>query len=72
MRRREGIGLGDAKLMALLARGSGCRSAAGLRPRCRAGSAGCRRLLAFPGAEAIGNWAASRLPLGTFLCMAAL
>jgi leader peptidase (prepilin peptidase)/N-methyltransferase len=71
MRRREGIGLGDAKLMALLAAWLGLPGALlafGLGVVL--GALAAVALLAFPAARKQSeNWAASRLPLGTFLCM---
>jgi leader peptidase (prepilin peptidase)/N-methyltransferase len=71
MRRREGIGLGDAKLMALLAAWLGLPGALlafGLGVVL--GALAAVALLAFPAARNQSeNWAASRLPLGTFLCM---
>jgi leader peptidase (prepilin peptidase)/N-methyltransferase len=71
IRRREGIGLGDAKLMALLAAwlslpgallafgiGVGLGAVAGLM------------LLAVPRSKSeVDSWALKKLPLGTFLCV---
>ncbi len=71
IRRREGIGLGDAKLMALLAAWLGIRGALlafGLGVAL--GATVAFILLALPSARASGeNWAVKKLPLGTFLCL---
>ena len=71
VRRREGIGLGDAKLMALLAAWLGLRGALlafGLGAVL--GAAAAVVLLALPATRASGeNWALQKLPLGTFLCI---
>jgi leader peptidase (prepilin peptidase)/N-methyltransferase len=71
VRRREGIGLGDAKLMALLAAWLGLPGALlAFGVGAILGSLAALVVLAFPrlrrGSE---NWAASLLPLGTFLCI---
>ena len=71
VRRREGIGLGDAKLMALLAAWLGLPGALlAFGVGAILGSLAALVVLAFPrlrrGSE---NWAASMLPLGTFLCI---
>lgn len=71
IRRREGIGLGDAKLMALLGAWLGLSGALlafgiGVVLGAVAGLA----LLFFPSARAGDEtWAATKLPLGTFLCI---
>ncbi len=71
VRRREGIGLGDAKLMALLAAWLGLPGALlafalGSVLGALAGVA----LLVFPATHTkTGGWAAAKLPLGTFLCI---
>ena len=71
IRRREGIGMGDAKLMALLAAWLGLPGALlsfGLGVVLGALSA--LVLLAVPSArKEPGSWALSKLPLGTFLCI---
>lgn len=69
VRRREGIGLGDAKLMALLAAWLGFPGAAlSLVLAVLMGTLVALVLLVLPkrGDEA---WAAIKLPLGTFLCI---
>jgi leader peptidase (prepilin peptidase)/N-methyltransferase len=71
IRRREGIGLGDAKLMAMLAAWLGLPGALlafllGFVLGTLFGVA----LLAIPAAnKAGGSWALKKLPLGTFLCV---
>lgn len=71
VRRQEGMGLGDAKLMALLAawlggRGALLSFAAGVV----LGAATALVLLLPPKTRSEnGNWAMSKLPLGTFLCI---
>jgi leader peptidase (prepilin peptidase) / N-methyltransferase len=71
VRRREGIGLGDAKLMALLAAWLGLPGALlafGLGAIL--GSVTALALLAIPSAKrGSETWAATKLPLGTFLCI---
>jgi leader peptidase (prepilin peptidase)/N-methyltransferase len=71
IRRREGIGLGDAKLMALLAAWLGLPGALlafGLGVVL--GALTALVLLAVPSARADSErWALSKLPLGTFLCI---
>jgi leader peptidase (prepilin peptidase)/N-methyltransferase len=71
IRRREGIGLGDAKLMALLAAWLGLPGALlafGLGVLL--GALAAVILLAVPPARRdSGSWALSKLPLGTFLCL---
>jgi leader peptidase (prepilin peptidase)/N-methyltransferase len=71
VRRREGIGLGDAKLMALLAAWLGLPQALlafgiGIVLGTLTGVV----LLVLPSARRDSeSWAASKLPLGTFLCI---
>jgi leader peptidase (prepilin peptidase)/N-methyltransferase len=71
MRRREGIGLGDAKLMALLAAWLGLPGALlafGLGVVL--GALAAVAMLAITAARKQSeSWAAIRLPLGTFLCL---
>jgi leader peptidase (prepilin peptidase)/N-methyltransferase len=71
VRRREGVGLGDAKLMAMLAAWLGLPGALlafGLAVVLGAGVA--LVLLAIPSRTANSNaWALKKLPLGTFLCV---
>jgi leader peptidase (prepilin peptidase)/N-methyltransferase len=71
IRRREGIGLGDAKLMALLAAWLGLPGALlafGLGVVL--GSVVALALLAVPSAQPNANgWALKKLPLGTFFCI---
>jgi len=71
IRRREGIGLGDAKLMALLAAWLGLPGALlafGLGVVL--GAVVALALLAVPSAQrTTGTWALQKLPLGTFLCI---
>ncbi len=71
IRRREGIGLGDAKLMALLAAWLGLSGALlAFALGVALGAAAAVVLLALPAARASGeNWALKKLPLGTFLCL---
>jgi leader peptidase (prepilin peptidase)/N-methyltransferase len=71
VRRREGIGLGDAKLMAMLAAWLGLPGALlsfGLGVVM--GALAALVLLALPSSRAgEGGWALRKLPLGTFLCI---
>jgi leader peptidase (prepilin peptidase)/N-methyltransferase len=72
IRRREGIGLGDAKLMALLAAWLGLPGALlsfGLGVVL--GALAAVVLFAIPSSaqNQPAGWAASKLPLGTFLCV---
>jgi leader peptidase (prepilin peptidase)/N-methyltransferase len=71
IRHREGIGLGDAKLMALLAAWLGLPGALlAFALGAVLGSVAALALLAVPGARrGSESWAASKLPLGTFLCI---
>lgn len=70
IRRREGIGLGDAKLMAMLAAWLGfSRSLLALGLGVVLGALAALVLLALPSArKAEDGWSATKLPLGTFLC----
>ena len=71
IRRREGVGLGDAKLMALLAAWLGLPGALlafGLGVVL--GAAAALVLLAIPSTRRDSEtWAVTKLPLGTFLCI---
>jgi len=71
VRKREGLGLGDAKLMALLAAWLGLKMALlsfGLGVFL--GALVALILLAIPTARReSGNWSLTKLPLGTFLCI---
>jgi leader peptidase (prepilin peptidase)/N-methyltransferase len=71
IRHREGIGLGDAKLMALLAAWLGLPGA--ILAFCIGavlGAVTALALLATPAAKRTSEpWSATRLPLGTFLCI---
>jgi leader peptidase (prepilin peptidase)/N-methyltransferase len=71
IRRREGIGLGDAKLMALLAAWLGLPGALlAFALGVILGAAAAIVLLAVPSAKVDGKgWALTKLPLGTFLCV---
>jgi leader peptidase (prepilin peptidase)/N-methyltransferase len=71
VRRREGIGLGDAKLMALLAAWLGLPGALlAFALGVVLGALAAVVLLALPAARrSEGGWAAQKLPLGTFLCV---
>jgi leader peptidase (prepilin peptidase)/N-methyltransferase len=71
IRRREGIGLGDAKLMALLAAWLGLPGALlAFGIGVVLGSLAAVVLLAVPSARRESEtWAMSKLPLGTFLCI---
>ncbi|MGO9340233.1 MAG: prepilin peptidase [Terracidiphilus sp.] len=71
IRHREGIGLGDAKLMALLAAWLGLPGALlSLAVGAILGSLAALALLAIPAARRnTESWAATKLPLGTFLCI---
>ena len=71
IRRREGIGLGDAKLMALLAAWLGFSHALlALGLGVVLGALAALVLLALPSARKSGDrWSATKLPLGTFLCV---
>jgi leader peptidase (prepilin peptidase)/N-methyltransferase len=71
IRRREGIGLGDAKLMALLAAWLGLPGAlVAFGLGVVLGALVAVVLLAIPAARSrSGAWALKKLPLGTFLCI---
>ena len=71
VQRREGIGLGDAKLMALLAAWLGLAGALlALAIGAILGSVAALVMLALPGLRrGSASWAATMLPLGTFLCI---
>ncbi|MFY9854757.1 MAG: prepilin peptidase [Terracidiphilus sp.] len=71
IRRREGIGLGDAKLMALLAAWLGLPGALlAFVLGVVLGALVALGQLAIPAARnQSGRWALSKLPLGTFLCI---
>jgi leader peptidase (prepilin peptidase)/N-methyltransferase len=71
IRRREGIGLGDAKLMALLAAWLGLPGALlAFGMGVVLGALVAVVLLAIPAARSeSGGWALKKLPLGTFLCV---
>jgi leader peptidase (prepilin peptidase)/N-methyltransferase len=71
IRHREGIGLGDAKLMALLAAWLGLPGALlSLAIGAILGSLAALALLAVPADRRNSDsWGATRLPLGTFLCI---
>jgi leader peptidase (prepilin peptidase)/N-methyltransferase len=71
IRRREGVGLGDAKLMALLAAWLGLPQALlAFAVGVMLGSLAAMVVLLVPKARReSGSWAASKLPLGTFLCI---
>jgi len=69
--RREGIGLGDAKLMAMLAAWLGIsRALLALGLGVVLGALAALVLLALPAARKTEDgWSATKLPLGTFLCV---
>jgi leader peptidase (prepilin peptidase)/N-methyltransferase len=71
VRRREGIGLGDVKLMALLAVWLGLPGALlSLAIGAILGSLAALVMLAIPASRRNSeSWAATKLPLGTFLCI---
>ena len=71
IRHREGMGLGDAKLMALLAAWLGLPCALlSFFLAAILGSLAALTLLAFPAARrGSQSWADSKLPFGTFLCV---
>jgi leader peptidase (prepilin peptidase)/N-methyltransferase len=71
IRHREGIGLGDAKLMAMLAAWLGLPGALlAFGMGAILGALAAVVLLAVPGARTNAeSWATSKLPLGTFLCI---
>jgi leader peptidase (prepilin peptidase) / N-methyltransferase len=70
LRRREGIGLGDAKLMAMLAAWLGLPGALlAFALGVVAGAAMALVMLALPAARTGERWVLTRLPLGSFLCI---
>jgi leader peptidase (prepilin peptidase)/N-methyltransferase len=71
IRKREGIGVGDAKLMALLAAWLGLPGALlSLAIGAILGSLAALALLAVPASSRNSeSWATTKLPLGTFLCI---
>ena len=71
LRRREGIGLGDAKLMAMLAAWLGLPLALlAFAMSALLGTVAAFALLAVPAVRSGEvDWATSKLPLGTFLCI---
>ncbi|MGH9589041.1 MAG: prepilin peptidase [Terracidiphilus sp.] len=71
IRRREGIGLGDAKLMAMLAAWLGFSQAIlAFSVGVVMGALAALVLLAMPAArKSQDRWSAMKLPLGTFLCV---
>jgi len=71
IRRREGIGLGDAKLMALLAAWLGLPGALlAFGIGAVLGACAALSLLAIPNPEnSAEEWSLRKLPLGTFLCV---
>lgn len=74
VRRREGLGLGDVKLMAMLAAWLGLHGAwLAFSIGCILGALAALALLAIPRAPADDEtWAARKLPLGTFVCLGAI
>ena len=70
IRRREGIGLGDAKLMALLAAWLGLpRALLSFGIGVLVGALLALIVLLMPRREAEERWGLLKLPLGTFLCI---
>jgi leader peptidase (prepilin peptidase)/N-methyltransferase len=70
LRRREGIGLGDAKLMAMLAAWLGWQGALlGFVLGVLVGAAVAMVALIVPAARGGERWGLMKLPLGTFLCI---
>jgi leader peptidase (prepilin peptidase)/N-methyltransferase len=74
IRRREGLGLGDAKLMAMLAAWLGLDGAMlAFSIGCILGAMTAVILTALPSSRGDdSNWAVKKLPFGTFLCMGAV
>jgi leader peptidase (prepilin peptidase)/N-methyltransferase len=74
LRRREGLGLGDAKLMAMLAAWLGLEGALlAFSIGCILGALTALIILALPALRKDEpNWALKKLPLGTFLCLGAI
>jgi leader peptidase (prepilin peptidase)/N-methyltransferase len=70
IRRREGLGLGDAKLMAMLGAWLGLPGALlSFAIGTLLGAAVALALLLVPRNAEAGRWATSKLPFGTFLCI---
>jgi leader peptidase (prepilin peptidase)/N-methyltransferase len=71
IRRREGIGLGDAKLMAMLAAWLGfSRAILAFGLGVVLGAVAALVLIALPSTrQSEAHWSAAKLPLGTFLCI---
>jgi leader peptidase (prepilin peptidase)/N-methyltransferase len=71
IRRREGMGLGDAKLMAMLAAWLGfSRAILAFGLGVMLGAVAALALLAIPsGKKSEGQWTATKMPLGTLLCI---
>ncbi|MGA3130140.1 MAG: prepilin peptidase [Terracidiphilus sp.] len=74
VRRREGLGLGDAKLMAMIAAWLGLDGAMlAFSIGCIVGALTALALLALPSSRKDEpNWALKKLPFGTFLCLGAI
>lgn len=74
IRRREGLGLGDAKLMAMLAAWLGLDGALlAFSIGCLLGALTAVVLLALPSSRnGEEHWALKKLPFGTFLCLGAM
>ncbi len=74
IRRREGIGRGDAKLMAMLAAWLGIEGALlAFSIGCILGALTALALLALPASRRDApDWALRKLPFGTFLCLGAI
>jgi leader peptidase (prepilin peptidase)/N-methyltransferase len=74
LRRREGLGMGDVKLMAMLAAWLGIEGAMlAFSLGCILGALTALALLALPSARRREpRWALKKLPLGTFLCTGAI
>jgi leader peptidase (prepilin peptidase)/N-methyltransferase len=74
VRRREGLGLGDAKLMAMLAAWLGLDGAMlAFSIGCILGALTALLLIALPSSrKSESNWALQKLPFGTFLCLGAV
>ena len=74
VRHREGIGLGDAKLMAMLAAWLGLDGAMlAFSIGCILGALTALALLALPASRRNApDWALRKLPFGTFLCLGAI
>jgi leader peptidase (prepilin peptidase)/N-methyltransferase len=71
IRHREGVGLGDAKLMAMLAAWLGLEGALlAFGIGVVLGAVAALIALALPSARTVNNeWAVRKMPLGTFLCI---